>query len=856
MEQIEPQLDLLKQILDNLRTPGRLDTHPWAHSLTVQATAAENSSWASESPGTQLVLTIAALFRQLMPASPPQRNGKRIDTRWGRFGILAANYFAPLLYGRFYPRALREAARRIDQAILLFVYGLPAEKLAPEQIKSYELLGDGALLAANSTISDWHHGGLQDLADAFLSREKSLALVPGEPVLPHHVVGADQGPEPPAPKLGHPRRARLVKYVGLACIGLAAVLAGTKLYHIFRAIRAVQADMQALQAMDLTSLQSETLQDASPALSKMHADLLILQAEASPFFPLSRRLGWIPTYGGDLKYADEILSTAVHATQAASTTLQAVMPIWEAVQQQPDLRAPQVTQMLIDTAPALRDAQTQLEDATTSRRRIKDAQLSSDVRALILRADTPLSALGDALSLSLAVPGLLGATEAGPKTYLVLVQNEDELRATGGLISAVGKVVVRNGELMDFQIEDSYAVDDMEKPYPPAPWQMQSFMNIPVMVFRDTSWFVNYPTAAQAAEYLYAYTHSFSVDGVFAIDQHVLETILSVTGPVYVSGIDTTVTAQNIREVMRMQKVPPLAEQGDPDWQRKHFINPMAAAILQRLISGHSVPWEQLVRSLLGELDQRHILVQLDDPAMTAVLSARGWDGAVRAPAGDFLMVVDTNVGYNKTNAVVSSRLSYDVDLTDTSRPRTSLSVIEKNDATSVPGPCVEIPTEVDWTTVQAWYRIQGCYYDYLRIYVPAGTQLTASTPHPVSRAEMVMLDADVPPRVDLLDDHIANVTGFGTLLVVRRQGSLVTSFEFAPPAAILQVGAPSGALIYQLKIEKQAGSVAVPVTVRVRLPQGSQITSANKDFSQDGDYAVFDLDLRTDINLQVEFRP
>ena len=173
------------------------------------------------------------------------------------------------------------------------------------------------------------------------------------------------------------------------------------------------------------------------------------------------------------------------------------------------------------------------------------------------RVDPYLTSMDQALTVALSVPGLLGGTDTGPKTYLILIENEDELRPTGGFVTAVGKAVVWNGQLINLSIEDSYAVDDINKAYPAAPWQMQSFMNIPIMVFRDTSWFTDYPTAVRWAEYLYAYTNDNSVNGVIAIDQHVLETLLSVTGPVYVSQIATTVTADNLRTVMRAQKVPP-----------------------------------------------------------------------------------------------------------------------------------------------------------------------------------------------------------------------------------------------------------------------------------------------------------
>ncbi|MFH1184036.1 MAG: DUF4012 domain-containing protein, partial [Chloroflexota bacterium] len=627
-------------------------------------------------------------------------------------------------------------------------------------------------------------------------------------------------------------------------------------YRIYARLLPLKQDLTAVTALGAKSMQPGTLKDLGPLLQRTRADLAAMKAELAPLFGLTRRLGWIPVYGGDLKYAEDMLATAAGTTDAAQRIYQVAMPIWDALQQKQDLGAPQLTRMLIDTQPALLEARAALEQAITSRQRIIDADLRPGTRSLLRRLDPYLTSLDGGLALALSVPGLLGATDTGPKTYLILVQNEDELRPTGGFITAVGKAVVRNGEIMDLTIQDSYEVDDINKAYPAAPWQMQSFMNIPIMVFRDASWFTDYPTAVRWAEYLYAYTNSYSVDGVIAIDQHVLEKVLSVTGPVYVGEIAATVTADNMRTVMRAQKVPPPPEQRDPEWHRKQFMNPISAAILQRLSSGEGISWERLLKAMMAELDGRHILVQLDDPTLSGLLAERGWDGAVRNPGGDFLMVVDTNMGYNKTSAVVSSKLMYDIDLADTAAPRSRLSVFHRNDAAGPAGPCEQRPSVPDRTAVEAWYAIDRCYYDYLRVYLPARTQLTAATPHTVTRDEMVMLEADVPARVDILEESIGNVQGFGTLLVVPIQGSLQTDFHYSLPASVLQAGTRAGELVYTLKIQKQAGTAAVPVAVRVHLPHGAHVESAAPGSVQQGDDLLFDLDLRTDIGVRIEFRP
>jgi hypothetical protein len=580
--------------------------------------------------------------------------------------------------------------------------------------------------------------------------------------------------------------------------------------------------------------------------------------EASPWLGLTGRLGWVPVYGGDLHHLGDLLDMASGLTASARQTFATVYPIWQTIKQPgQELKASELTGLLLDTRPSLEQAQTELRQAIAARQRIAPAELTSEVRDMVSRVDPYLTLLDQALSVALSVPNLLGATEEGPKTYLILVQNEDELRPTGGFITSVGKVVVFKGQLVSWNVEDSYAVDDADKTYPLAPWQMRSFMNIPVFVFRDANWYTDYPTTVTWAEFLYAFTNSFSVDGVIAIDQHVLVSILSVTGPVYVSQIGSTVSAENVLEVMRAQKVPRSEEERDPDWHRKQFMKPIASAILDRLLSGKDIAWESILRTLATDLDQRHILVQLDDPTLSTLLAERGWDGAVRREGGDFLMVVDTNVGYNKSNAVVSSRLAYDVDLTDLSAPASSLTVSQKNSARGPVGEgCIQYPGSLDQSLLEYWYPIDRCYYNYLRIYVPAGTQLSEAAPHAVTREEMIMLDQDVPARVDLLSESIKNVQGFGTLLVVPMGQSLETSFQFNLPVGILQPGAEAQEQVYRLKIQKQAGVAFLPVTLRVHLPVGAKIRSIVPKAQVDGANVLFELELWEDINIEIVIQP
>ena len=174
MEKNQVCYENLKIILKNIRSPEVLNDHPWVRSLIVQEAITHDSHLALTSPGQQLVSAIVRLFPNMQPPAAPRR-GKRLDPRWGEFGLLAALYFTPFNQGTAFPTSLLDAWDRIDPAILYQVYGKTAEELSDEQIKRYQLVGTEVEYGSASTLSDWHKKALLRLTDILINRERFLS---------------------------------------------------------------------------------------------------------------------------------------------------------------------------------------------------------------------------------------------------------------------------------------------------------------------------------------------------------------------------------------------------------------------------------------------------------------------------------------------------------------------------------------------------------------------------------------------------------------------------------------------------------------------------------------------------------
>lgn len=140
-------------------------------------------------------------------------------------------------------------------------------------------------------------------------------------------------------------------------------------------------------------------------------------------------------------------------------------------------------------------------------------------------------------------PTILGFN--GKKTYLVLFQNNMELRPGGGFIGSFGILSVENGTLGKLQIHDVYDADGQLTESIEPPYGLQRYLGVSHWFLRDSNFDPDFTTdAKQAALFLQKETKQ-KVDGVIAIDTTFLKNLLAVVGSVYLPDYKVTVTPDN-----------------------------------------------------------------------------------------------------------------------------------------------------------------------------------------------------------------------------------------------------------------------------------------------------------------------
>ena len=254
--------------------------------------------------------------------------------------------------------------------------------------------------------------------------------------------------------------------------------------------------------------------------------------------------------------------------------------------------------VLAAAQPELEGAQQELAAVRAARARIETESLSPQVVGLLERLDRILPWFETGVDGALLAPDLLGVD--GPRTYLVLAQNNQELRATGGFISGVGELHIEGGRIASLQFDDSYAVDNFGVPHEVAPADFQATLGGQLWLFRDTNWDPDFPTSARRALEVYANDRGVQADGVVTLDLTALQGLVDATGPIQVEGIEEIVTGANVLQVIQAAWGEPAGGSGQEWWlHRKDFMGEIASAAMNRLMAGEGLEPVRLARTCL-----------------------------------------------------------------------------------------------------------------------------------------------------------------------------------------------------------------------------------------------------------------
>ena len=654
--------------------------------------------------------------------------------------------------------------------------------------------------------------------------------------------------------------ARIARLLVLAGVLILLVWLGLKAWRVYQSAQsllAIEPEARALVAGGVKQIDP----DAAEALVlRARTDIAVLHDELAIIRPITPYLGWVPRLGPTLVAAPHLLEMADAGSEAGALAVTSLKPAL-AIFQREDFGMTSLGELL----PVVSDAAPELEDAAAAMARYAAARdalsaavpvdtLPWRVRQLLEVSDEWLPIGEDGLRLLPQLSLLMG--QGGPQRYLILAQNEDEMRATGGFITGAGVVTVQEGRITDLDFRDANNVDNWrDKPYAFPPQPFYDFMRLELFGFRDANFWPEFPVSAEKAMQLYEYgLDALPFDGVIAIDQEFLRILVDATGPVPIPGTDQRISADNVLQTLRQARD---IQEGQEiqEWvrDRKAFLGGFAAAIQAKIeMDLGSIDPLKLATNLVGAAEDRHLSIYMRDPQLGAVLAANGWDGSLpQAPPGDFLMAVDTNMGYNKANIFIERALDYTVTLTPQSQAH--LTVTYRHTGQTTGEPCYQGVDQEFEEAAEYLAIADQCYWNYLRVYTPAGSTLLDSSRHTVP-GETLYSETTWDSAGQTIED-IPWLTTFANFLLVPQGEEVITTFTYQLPTGVI-VPLASGESLYQLDIRKQPGMKDEIARITVNLPNGATIIETSPaPIAVDGLRISFELNLNRNELVAIRYR-
>lgn len=397
------------------------------------------------------------------------------------------------------------------------------------------------------------------------------------------------------------------------------------------------------------------------------------------------------------------------------------------------------------------------------------------------------------------------------RRYLLLFQNNTELRPTGGFIGGYALIDVYKGKLVNVEIPGGGSYDLQgqltERVLAPQPLHLINTR----WEFQDANWFPDFPTSAQKILWFYEKAGGPTVDGALAINAAFFERLLSIIGPIEMEGYSKELNADNF--ITETQKAVEL-EYDKKKNKPKQFIADLFPKALERMGKQQS-QYGAISRAIGDALVRRDIQIFLKNPAEQEKITAFGADGAVADTPLDYMLIVSANVGGGKSDAVISDTVVRDTVIREDGTVEGRIALTRKHN-----GKRGDLFTGVQNAS-------------YLRFYLPRGTQARSANgfrapslarfenASPDLRDDVFLRMIQGTPAIDPMTGMVVTAefgkSVFGHWLVLEPGEEKTIELSFVLPFTVRDIknNAKNGNE-YSLFIQRQSGSIIERVVVRM----------------------------------------
>lgn len=441
---------------------------------------------------------------------------------------------------------------------------------------------------------------------------------------------------------------------------------------------------------------------------------------------------------------------------------------------------------------------------------------------------------------------LLGGVEK-EKKYLVLFQNNMEIRPGGGFIGSYGMATVKDLQVTAFTIHDVYDADGQLKGHVEPPFAFRRYFPLVHWYLRDSNFSADFPKNASSAAFFLREETGEVVDGVIGVDMSFVKGLLGVMGPVHVPEYNQTVTSDNFYLLTQTH-----AEKNffPGSTQKKDFLRALFVAMQNKLLAkNNKLSYVALLRHIENSLAEKHLLLAFSDSAIQSFftankLSSSLWDARPKTSRRiqDFMGISEVNIGANKANYYVRRKIDQEITINKQGEIMGKVVLQYKN------------TSEKD-----VWPG--GEYKTYIRVLLPLGTKLSGIA---VNGAEQKIVKAVVNPKtyeaknfkppvgLEVEESQEEGKTLFGFLTIVPIGALQKIDITYVLPQ---KIPLSETAFAYDLWVFKQPGTDEDPYSLTVRFPEDQfKLLSPAKTIEQSSGRLFFKKTLREDMHIDLRF--
>ncbi len=314
------------------------------------------------------------------------------------------------------------------------------------------------------------------------------------------------------------------------------------------------------------------------------------------------------------------------------------------------------------------------------------------------------SSSADIKNLLSELPALLG--EPKKISYLILFQNDKELRPTGGFLTAYAIFTLERGRIISVTSGDLYFPDIDKSSYPVAPDVIQKYLKIKDWYIRDANISPDFKVSAGNVEKLWSRIPGLpKFDGIIAIDTHFLESLVGLLGDIEIPGYEKFTKDNIVYQLEYFSNV--VGSKLEKRGGRKDLIGVLMQHIMQKAFSQSSKQYGQLISVVWSEAEQKHAILYLHAPGVQNLAEKYNFAGRISESEGDYLHINDANFAGRKANWYITEKVS---------------KTVERQGSKIVSTLTIDYENTGDYNA-----DFNTGYRDYVRVYVPQGSKLLGS---------------------------------------------------------------------------------------------------------------------------------